>query len=243
MRARKSPDGIEPGLDVSDWSAATETIRAARVPWTRRWTSPYARRASCSPKSMTESEPGPVDFRPGTEHGRLCPAESFGAGWHEDHVCAMRRCSIRTATIYTKNLRGAPSIDTYICKGGGVETWQPRFTFHGFRYVELDRPVPASRQGRGHGHRHWHGHPAHGRVRLLESRDQPASIQHPVGHARQLPGRAHRLPAARRTHGLDGRCGGIHPHGDLQRRRRRVLHQMAGRCGRRADRRTARLPM
>ncbi len=40
-------------------------------------------------------------------------------------------------TIYTDNLRGAPSIDTYICKGGGTETWQPQFTFHGFRYVEL----------------------------------------------------------------------------------------------------------
>jgi alpha-L-rhamnosidase len=40
-------------------------------------------------------------------------------------------------TIYTTNLRDAPSIDTYICKGTGTETWQPTFTFHGFRYVEL----------------------------------------------------------------------------------------------------------
>jgi alpha-L-rhamnosidase len=40
-------------------------------------------------------------------------------------------------TLYTANLHGAPSIDTYICKGGGEEVWQPKFTFHGFRYVEL----------------------------------------------------------------------------------------------------------
>ncbi|MEI7909693.1 MAG: family 78 glycoside hydrolase catalytic domain [Verrucomicrobiota bacterium] len=40
-------------------------------------------------------------------------------------------------SVYTANLRGAPSIDTYICKGGGEEIWQPKFTFHGFRYVEL----------------------------------------------------------------------------------------------------------
>ena len=40
-------------------------------------------------------------------------------------------------TLYTKNLRGAPSVDHYMCKGGGVETWQPQFTFHGFRYVEI----------------------------------------------------------------------------------------------------------
>lgn len=39
--------------------------------------------------------------------------------------------------LYTDNLRGAPAIDTYICAGGGVETWQPRFSLHGFRYVEL----------------------------------------------------------------------------------------------------------
>ena len=40
-------------------------------------------------------------------------------------------------SIYTQNLRGAPSVDHYICKGTGTEIWQPRFTFHGFRYVEI----------------------------------------------------------------------------------------------------------
>lgn len=27
--------------------------------------------------------------------------------------------------------------DTYICRGGGTETWEPRFTYHGFRHAEL----------------------------------------------------------------------------------------------------------
>jgi alpha-L-rhamnosidase len=40
-------------------------------------------------------------------------------------------------TIYTNNLRRALSVDHYVCKGNGTETWQPHFTFHGFRYVEL----------------------------------------------------------------------------------------------------------
>src|SRR3712207_7230393 len=26
----------------------------------------------------------------------------------------------------------------YTLRGGGVETWEPRFTFHGFRYAEVD---------------------------------------------------------------------------------------------------------
>jgi alpha-L-rhamnosidase len=40
-------------------------------------------------------------------------------------------------TIYTKNLRAARATDVYTCKGSGVETWEPRFTFHGFQYVEI----------------------------------------------------------------------------------------------------------
>jgi len=40
-------------------------------------------------------------------------------------------------TIYTANLRGAPQRDWYTCKGGGVETFEPHFTYHGFRYVEV----------------------------------------------------------------------------------------------------------
>jgi alpha-L-rhamnosidase len=40
-------------------------------------------------------------------------------------------------TVYTENLRSAKAIDRYIAKGGGEEVWQPRFTFHGFRYVEV----------------------------------------------------------------------------------------------------------
>ncbi|MFE3263995.1 alpha-L-rhamnosidase [Streptomyces sp. NPDC059215] len=40
-------------------------------------------------------------------------------------------------TLYTANLRTAAATDTYTLKGGGEETFEPRFTFHGFRYVEL----------------------------------------------------------------------------------------------------------
>ncbi|VGO11461.1 hypothetical protein PDESU_00005 [Pontiella desulfatans] len=40
-------------------------------------------------------------------------------------------------TVYTENLRSAKAIDRYIAKGGGEEVWQPRFTFHGFQYVEV----------------------------------------------------------------------------------------------------------
>ena len=40
-------------------------------------------------------------------------------------------------TIYTINLRSARATDTYVCRGGETEVCQPRFTFHGFQYVEI----------------------------------------------------------------------------------------------------------
>jgi alpha-L-rhamnosidase len=43
----------------------------------------------------------------------------------------------KDGTIYTENLRSARATDTYILKGQGIETWQPMFTYHGFRYIEV----------------------------------------------------------------------------------------------------------
>jgi len=40
-------------------------------------------------------------------------------------------------TLYTRNLRGAKAADHYFCKATGTEIWQPCFTYHGFRYVEV----------------------------------------------------------------------------------------------------------
>ena len=40
-------------------------------------------------------------------------------------------------TVYLDNLRTAKATDHYITAGKGVETFQPAFTFHGFRYVEV----------------------------------------------------------------------------------------------------------
>ncbi|MDE3127603.1 MAG: family 78 glycoside hydrolase catalytic domain, partial [Gemmatimonadota bacterium] len=39
--------------------------------------------------------------------------------------------------LYTGNLRRARQTDRYVMKGGGPETYEPHFTYHGFRYVAL----------------------------------------------------------------------------------------------------------
>nr|WP_246349444.1 alpha-L-rhamnosidase [Devosia subaequoris] len=46
--------------------------------------------------------------------------------------------------LYVANLRHAVATDHYIAKGEGRERFKPRFTFHGFRYVELTLPDGAS---------------------------------------------------------------------------------------------------
>jgi alpha-L-rhamnosidase len=39
--------------------------------------------------------------------------------------------------VFTRALGSAQATDRYILKGEGVEEYEPRFTFHGFRYVEV----------------------------------------------------------------------------------------------------------
>lgn len=38
----------------------------------------------------------------------------------------------------TRPLRNAQATDRYTLRGGGAETWEPAFTFHGFRYVQVE---------------------------------------------------------------------------------------------------------
>ena len=40
--------------------------------------------------------------------------------------------------LFIANLRDAKTTDTYILKGDGIEEWEPRFVYHGFRYVEVN---------------------------------------------------------------------------------------------------------
>jgi alpha-L-rhamnosidase len=43
---------------------------------------------------------------------------------------------------------GRHQTDEYVCAGGGVETWEPRFTYKGFRYVEITGARPQAVLGK-----------------------------------------------------------------------------------------------
>jgi alpha-L-rhamnosidase len=134
--ARKEIAGWDqPGLDISKWSAAAERSERARS-LDPQVDQPVRETSERRPISIKQSEPGKWTYDLGQNMvGFVRLKVSAPAGT----VITLRHAEMLNpdGTIYTKNLRGAPSIDTYICKGGGVETWQPHFTFHGFRYVEL----------------------------------------------------------------------------------------------------------
>jgi alpha-L-rhamnosidase len=55
-------------------------------------------------------------------------------------------------TLYLDNLRTAEVTDVYTLKGVGTEVYEPRFTYHGFRYVEVrgfpGKPNLSSLEGR-----------------------------------------------------------------------------------------------
>ena len=137
------PGWDQPGLDVSGWSNATERAESARS-IDAQVDQPVRETGDLAAKSVKEIEPGRWIFDFGQNMvGFIRIKISAPAGTK----IVLRHAEMLNpdGTIYTNNLRGAPSVDTYICKGNGVETWQPHFTFHGFRYAEMTGlPQPAA---------------------------------------------------------------------------------------------------
>jgi alpha-L-rhamnosidase len=82
-------------------------------------------------------------------------------GWCRLHVAGPRGTEVtlrfaeklhQNGELYVDNLRSAEARDTYYLKGGGHEVYEPRFTYHGFRFVEVKgfpgTPTLATLEGR-----------------------------------------------------------------------------------------------
>jgi alpha-L-rhamnosidase len=102
--------------------------------------------ADPGPPVRTFSEVTPIKVtRPKLGHYVFNLGQNFaGVARLKIHGTRRQKITLRFAerlnpdgTIYTTNLRGALATDTYICRGDSLETWEPRFTFHGFQYVEV----------------------------------------------------------------------------------------------------------
>ncbi len=134
--AREEPEGWDrAGFDGSDWVPVSE------FPW------PYeALSEPIAPPIRRIEELAPVELIR-TPTGKL--VVDFGqniSGWVRFSVQGVRGTEItfRHAEVMTdgelevETLRTAAATDQYTLKGGALETWEPRFTFHGFRYVEIE---------------------------------------------------------------------------------------------------------
>ncbi|MGO9110817.1 MAG: family 78 glycoside hydrolase catalytic domain [Thermoguttaceae bacterium] len=129
------PGWASPGLDASSWPVATVRHEHARL-LEGQVMQGVRQTGKLKPKSISQPKPGQWVFDMGQNMVgvvRLTVSAPAGTKLTLRHAEMLNP----DGTLYTTNLRGAASVDTYVCKGGGVEVWQPTFAFHGFRYVEL----------------------------------------------------------------------------------------------------------
>jgi alpha-L-rhamnosidase len=91
---------------------------------------------SIKPRKITEPAKGAYVFDFGQNVAGVCRLKIRG---RRGQKITLKFAEMLNAdgAVYRENLRLARATDTYICRGGGIEEWTPRFTFHGFRYVEV----------------------------------------------------------------------------------------------------------
>ena len=121
-------------FDDSTWIPAVRTnVRVGRLE--PQSDPPIRQIEELRTRRLTEPRPGVFVFDLGQNiAGRIRLKVSGPAGTH----IVLRHGEIinRDGTLFTENLRRARAADEYTLKGQGQEVYEPRFTFHGFRYVE-----------------------------------------------------------------------------------------------------------
>ncbi|GLW27600.1 family 78 glycoside hydrolase catalytic domain [Actinoplanes regularis] len=133
---RAVADWNRPGFDDAAW--ATATVSTAAKPTLVAQVDPGVTvQQEITPVAITQPKPGVFVADLG---------QNF-AGWDRLRVrgaagtkVTLRHAEILNAdgTVYTANLRAAQATDTFTLAGTGAdEVFEPRFTVHGYRYVEI----------------------------------------------------------------------------------------------------------
>ncbi len=150
--ARKEIPGWDgPGFNDTSWSGA----KVCEVPATLRLVAqpnePVRVTRELSPIGITEPKPGAYIFDMGQNMVGWCRLKTRG---HAGETITLRHAEVLNpdGTIYTDNLRAAAQTDRYTFAQDGEIEWEPRFTYHGFRYVEVtglsEKPSPSILTGR-----------------------------------------------------------------------------------------------
>jgi alpha-L-rhamnosidase len=123
------------GFNDRGWKAA-EAVEGAKGVLSAQMMPPIRVTDTLVPLKMTNPAPGVYVFDMGQN----------ASGWARLRVTGPRGAAVRmrfaeiiyeNGAVNQENLRSARAEDTYILKGEAEEVWEPRFTYHGFRYVEV----------------------------------------------------------------------------------------------------------
>lgn len=89
------------------------------------------------PGSISNPKPGVWVYDFGQNFSGWCRLRVNGPAGTE---ISLKHAEILYAdgTVNQENLRSAKATDRYILEGNGTETYEPRFTYHGFRYVQIE---------------------------------------------------------------------------------------------------------
>ena len=151
---REMPGWDAPAFDDKAWQAA-DAASNVRTILVAQPNEPIRVSREINPISVNEPKPGVYVFDMGQNMVGWCRLKAQGAA---GTTVTIRHAEMLNddGTIYTDNLRAAKQVDTYTMRGierpGGVETFEPHFTYHGFRYVEVTglqtKPRPDAITGR-----------------------------------------------------------------------------------------------
>jgi alpha-L-rhamnosidase len=136
--ARLEIDGwSNPGLDQSEWSDVRIFTEQENLILSAQYGPPIRIMQEIKPVGVIEEEPGKFVFDMGINMVGFVSLKVQGE--------AGTKVTLRFAellhddgTVAQENLRSAKATDYYILKGSGEENWHPWFTYHGFRYVQME---------------------------------------------------------------------------------------------------------
>jgi alpha-L-rhamnosidase len=147
---REMPGWDRPNFDDKSWQAA-DVAAQVNTKLEAQPNEPIRVTQEIKPVSMNEPKPGVYVFDMGQNMVGWCRLQTQGKA---GTTVTLRHAEILSpdGTIYTDNLRIAKQTDTYTLRGTGLETFEPHFTYHGFRFVEVtglqERPQLAAITGR-----------------------------------------------------------------------------------------------
>lgn len=132
----ETPGWTAPGFDDSGWRPA-EAADSGGTTVVAQVDAPTRVESELPARKVTEPAPGVFVFDLGQN---MVGAVRLRVEGEAGTVVTLRHAEVLNpdGTLYTANLRTARATDTYTLRGtDGGEVYEPRFTFHGFRYVEV----------------------------------------------------------------------------------------------------------